>query len=474
MIGEKAEALVRRIRNGREGALAGVLLYIVATLLLMNWLSRPGLRDAPWYPLISALGFAAFLASLLLIYYTPLAGAVRTLLGAVILLVLLPVLGVRNTFLLEVATQVGIFAAMALGLNIVVGFAGLLDLGYVAFYAVGAYLWAIFGSPQANIAFGTNRFPLAPEWFFLFLFLAVGVAAFTGILLGLPVLRLRGDYLAIVTLAFGEVIRVIVNNLDKPINLTNGPQGIRPIQRPPLFFKPWLEAVGIRLDEPVLYGLYFYFLVLLVIGFAVLLARRLEDSWVGRAWTAIREDELAAQAMGIPLVRMKLAAFATGASFAGAMGMIFAAKQYFINPESFTFMESIGILVMVIVGGMGSIPGAIVGATVVTILNLQILKGLSLMLSKLRQAGFVVPLINFPLSQWPTQLEPAKYERLVFGILLILMMILRPQGLIPERRHRMELAEALGKKEEAIEERLPAEAELPPVVAAPEAKPMRD
>lgn len=473
MIVAKAKALVGWIRNGREGVLAGVLLYIVAALLLMNWLSRPGLRDVPWYPLISALGFAAFLASLLLIYYAPLAGAVRTLLGAVILLVLLPVLGVRNTFLLEVATQVGIFAAMALGLNIVVGFAGLLDLGYVAFYAVGAYLWSIFGSPQANIAFGTNRFPLAPEWFFLFLFLAVGVAAFTGILLGLPVLRLRGDYLAIVTLAFGEVIRVIVNNLDKPINLTNGPQGIRPIQRPPLFFKPWLEAVGIRLDEPVLYGLYFYFLVLLVIGFAVLLARRLEDSWVGRAWTAIREDELAAQVMGIPLVRMKLAAFATGASFAGAMGMIFAAKQYFINPESFTFMESIGVLVMVIVGGMGSIPGAIVGATVVTILNLQILKGLSLMLSKLRQAGFVVPLINFPLSQWPTQLEPAKYERLVFGILLILMMILRPQGLIPERRHRMELAEALG-KEEAIEERLPAEAELPPVVAAPEAKPMRD
>lgn len=473
MIGAKAKALVGRIRNGREGALAGVLLYIVAALLLMNWLSQPGLRDAPWYPLISALGFAAFLASLLLIYYVPLAGAVRALLGAVTLLVLLPVLGVRNTFLLEVATQVGIFAAMALGLNIVVGFAGLLDLGYVAFYAVGAYLWAIFGSPQANVAFGTNRFPLAPEWFFVFLFLAVGVAALTGILLGLPVLRLRGDYLAIVTLAFGEVIRVIVNNLDKPINLTNGPQGIRPIQRPPLFFKPWLETVGIRLDEPVLYGLYFYFLVLLVIGFAVLLTRRLEDSWVGRAWTAIREDELAAQVMGIPLVRMKLAAFATGASFAGAMGMIFAAKQYFINPESFTFMESIGILVMVIVGGMGSIPGAIVGATVVTILNLQILKGLSLMLSKLRQAGFVVPLINFPLSQWPTQLEPAKYERLIFGILLILMMILRPQGLIPERRHRMELAEALG-REEAIAERLPVEEELPPVVAAPEAKPMRD
>lgn len=474
MISAKAKAWMERAQNGRLFYLAGILIYILAALLLMNWLTQPGLRDAVWYPLVSALAFAAFLGSLLLIYYAPLAGAVKALLGLAVLLVLLPSLGVRNTFLLEVATQVGIFAAMALGLNIVVGFAGLLDLGYVAFYAVGAYLWAIFGSPQANIAFGTNRFPLEPEWFFVFLFLAVGVAAITGILLGLPVLRVRGDYLAIITLAFGEVIRVIVNNLDKPINLTNGPQGIRPVQRPPLFFKPWLNALGIRLDDPTLYALYFYFLVLLVIGFAIWLARRLENSWVGRAWTAIREDELAAQAMGIPLVRMKLAAFATGASFAGAMGMIFAAKQYFINPESFTFMESIGVLVMVIVGGMGSIPGAIVGATVVTILNLQILKGLSLMLNKLRQAGVVIPLINFPLSQWPTQLEPAKYERLVFGILLILMMILRPQGLIPERRHRMELAEALGREEVAELEQLPAEEELPPVIPAPEAKPARD
>jgi branched-chain amino acid transport system permease protein len=472
MIRAKAVEWIAQIRNGRSIYLVGVLGYIVAALLLMNWLSQPGLRDAVWFPLVSALAFAAFLGSLLVIYYAPLSGALKALLGLAILLVLLPILGVRNTFLLEVATQVGIFAAMALGLNIVVGFAGLLDLGYVAFYAVGAYLWAIFGSPQANIAFGTNRFPLEPEWFFVFLFLAVGVAALTGILLGLPVLRLRGDYLAIVTLAFGEVIRVIVNNLDKPINLTNGPQGIRPVQRPPLFFKPWLHALGIRLDDPTLYALYFYFLVLLVIGFAIWMARRLENSWVGRAWTAIREDELAAQAMGIPLVRMKLAAFATGASFAGAMGMIFAAKQYFINPESFTFMESIGVLVMVIVGGMGSIPGAIVGATVVTILNLQILKGLSLMLNKLRQAGVVIPLINFPLSQWPTQLEPAKYERLVFGILLILMMILRPQGLIPERRHRLELAEAMGREEEP--ERLPVEEELPPVVPAPEVKPARD
>jgi len=192
MIRAKAVEWIAQIRNGRSIYLVGVLGYIVAALLLMNWLSQPGLRDAVWFPLVSALAFAAFLGSLLVIYYAPLSGALKALLGLAILLVLLPLLGVRNTFLLEVATQVGIFAAMALGLNIVVGFAGLLDLGYVAFYAVGAYLWAIFGSPQANIAFGTNRFPLEPEWFFLFLFLAVGVAALTGILLGLPVLRLRG------------------------------------------------------------------------------------------------------------------------------------------------------------------------------------------------------------------------------------------------------------------------------------------
>jgi branched-chain amino acid transport system permease protein len=418
-----------------------VSLYIVVSTLVTLWLSGPNLRQIIGYSLLLAIGFVAFLGSLMVLYYAPLDSRLKLALGLIILVILLPVMGVQNTFLFEVATQVGIFAALALGLNIVVGFAGLLDLGYVAFYAVGAYLWAVVGSNQGNIAFGTDIFPLAPVWFFPFLAIAVGVAAMTGILLGLPVLRLRGDYLAIVTLAFGEVIRVVVNNLDKPINLTNGPQGIRAIQRPPLFFKPVLTALGLTVDDATLYSLYFYFLVLLIVGMAVVITRRLEKSWVGRAWTAIREDELAAQAMGIPLVRMKLAAFAAGASFAGAMGMIFGAKQYFINPESFTFMESIGVLSMVIVGGMGSIPGAIVGATVVTILNLQVLKGLSLLLNQLRGTGAVIPLINYPLAQWPTQLDPAKYERLVFGVLLVIMSILRPQGIIPERRHQLELAE---------------------------------
>jgi branched-chain amino acid transport system permease protein len=179
--------------------------------------------------------------------------------------------------------------------------------------------------------------------------------------------------------------------------------------------------------------------VLIIVGATVLVNRRLEDSHIGRAWEAIREDQTAAQAMGIPLVRMKLLAFACGASFAGAVGVLFSAKQVFINPESFTFMESIGVLAMIILGGMGSIPGAILGATVVTVLNLQVLKGLSLWLNELRNAG--VEILGYSLANLPTQLEPAKYERMVFGLILVLMMIFRPQGILPARRRHRELEE---------------------------------
>jgi branched-chain amino acid transport system permease protein len=338
---------------------------------------------------------------------------------------------------LEIAVQIGIFVALALGLNIVVGFVGLLNLGFVAFFAIGAYLWAIFGSPHANQFIPGELFPLSPNWFFIFLILSIGVGALTGVLLGLPVLRLRGDYLAIVTLGFAEVVRALVNNLDKPINLTNGPRGITPITKPPLFFKPLLELLGVNVADAALYPLYFYFLVLLVVGLIIVVTHRLEHSRVGRAWKAIREDEVAAIAMGVPVVRMKLLGFAVGASFASAVGVLFAAKQVFINPESFTFMESIGVLAMVILGGMGSIPGAVLGATGVTILNLQLLKGLSLWLNSLRQSGAVLslPLLgDLSLANLPVQFEPAKYERMVFGLILILMMIFRPQGILPPKQ----------------------------------------
>jgi branched-chain amino acid transport system permease protein len=387
----------------------------------------------------SVLAFLCFEISLLVLYLLPAPRAVKYFLGGATLIVLMPLLGWANAYYLEIAVQIGIYVALALGLNIVVGFCGLLNLGFVAFYAIGAYFWAIFGSPQANQFISGDFFPLSPNWFFIFLPLSIVLGALTGALLGLPVLRLRGDYLAIVTLGFAEVVRALVNNLDKPINLTNGPRGIAPIVKPPLFFQPWLEFIGIQVAEARLYPFYFYFLVLLFVFAIVIVTRRLEDSRIGRAWKAIREDELAAGAMGIPVVRMKLLGFAVGASFASAVGVLFAAKQVFINPESFTFMESIGVLAMVILGGMGSVPGAILGATGVTILNLQLLKGLSLWLNALRQSGaaLTIPLLgSFSLSQLPVQFEPAKYERMVFGLILILMMIFRPQGVLPPRRNR--------------------------------------
>jgi branched-chain amino acid transport system permease protein len=385
----------------------------------------------------SVLAFLLMEGSLLLIYYAPVGARPKVLLGGLVLIVLLPLLGSANAYYLEIGVQIGIYVALALGLNIVVGFVGLLNLGFVAFYAIGAYLWAIFGSPHANQFIAGGFFPLSPNWFFVFLILSIVVGALTGALLGLPVLRLRGDYLAIVTLGFAEVVRALMNNLDKPINLTNGPRGISPISKPPLFFKPLLEFFGFEIADAKIYPLYFYFLVLAIVFLIILVTRRLENSRVGRAWKAIREDEVAANAMGVPVVRMKLLGFAVGASFASAVGVLFAAKQVFINPESFTFMESIGVLAMVILGGMGSIPGAILGATGVTILNLQLLKGLSLWLNGLRQSGAVLSLPflgSYSLSQIPVQFEPAKYERMVFGLILILMMIFRPQGILPPKQ----------------------------------------
>jgi branched-chain amino acid transport system permease protein len=384
----------------------------------------------------SVLAFLLFEGSLFIIYYLPAPLQLKYYLGGLVLLLLMPFLGFINGYYLEVAIQICIYVALALGLNIVVGFTGLLNLGFVAFYAIGAYLWAIFGSPQANAFLPGGFFPLSAVWFFPFLLFSVVVGALTGTLLGLPVLRLRGDYLAIVTLGFAEVVRALVNNLDKPINITNGPRGIAPIQKPPLFFEPLLKLVGLQIDAAQLYPFYFYFLVLSVVVVIILVTRRLEYSRIGRAWKAIREDEIAAAAMGIPIVRMKLFGFAVGASFASAVGVVFAAKQVFINPESFTFMESIGVLAMVILGGMGSIPGAILGATGVTILNLQLLKGLSLWLNSLRQSGAVlsIPFVgSYSWSQLPAQFEPAKYERMVFGLILIVMMIVRPQGVLPPK-----------------------------------------
>ena len=402
----------------------------------------------------SNIAFVFLITSLFSLYAFKTDNRFKLITAFLLMVVVMPVLGVRNIFYLEIIFQIAVFAALSLGLNIVVGFTGLLVLGYAAFYAVGAYLWAFFGSQQyfaMGYAPGIQptdlQFLLPGDAFYLFLMIGVIVAALVGILIGLPVLRLRGDYLAIVTLGLGEVIRVLANNLDKPINLTNGPQGITPIQRPTMpqfivdsFNGLFSGIVGKQVDEATLYNVMFYLIALVIIVIIVIVTRNLEDSKLGRAWTAIREDETAAIAMGIPLVQLKLTAFAIGASFAGAMGVVMAASRTFVSPESFNFMQSIGVLSMVILGGTGSIPGVILGAATVTILNLQILQGLSLYLSQLRQSDAIIPIINFAWKDLSTQLDPAKYQRLLFGTILILMMIFRPGGLIPTSRRSRELA----------------------------------
>ncbi len=396
------------------------------------------------------------LGSLLLIYYMPQKGWIKLLFGGVMLLIVLPYLGLFNPFLMELGFQIAAFATLALGLNIVVGFAGLLDLGYVAFFAVGAYLWAFFGSQQIwhiDEPPGTftiyPTFPFPAWWFWPFLIAGIIAAAGAGMLLGFPVLRLRGDYLAIVTLGFGEVIRVLANNLDKPINLTNGPQGITPVQRPPLpayftsqeFFNQLSAIAGRPISLNDIYGFFFYFVAIMVLILAIFLARRLDNSKLGRSWTAIREDDVAAVAMGVPLRRTKLTAFAIGAAFSGAMGVIYAANRTFVSPETFSLTASISILVMVILGGLGSIPGVVLGAAIVTLLNIDFLQTLSLQLSSLRQGSGLIPLTNIPWSSLPTQLDPARYQRLFFGLLLVVMMIFRPEGIIPSQRQRLELHE---------------------------------
>ena len=250
-----------------------------------------------------------------------------------------------------------LFAMLALGLNIVVGFAGLLDLGYIAFFAVGAYAYALLASPQFGL-----------HWSFVALLpLGALVAAVFGVLLGAPTLRLRGDYLAIVTLGFGEIIRICLNNLNRPVNITNGPQGITLIDP--------LSAGGVTLSQAhTVAGITFtavhsyYYVFLACAAAAVFISLRLEDSRIGRAWIAIREDELAAAAMGIDTRNVKLLAFAMGATFGGVAGGLFASFQGFISPESFTLLDSIMVLCMVVLGGMGNVGGVVLGALLLTAL----------------------------------------------------------------------------------------------------------
>ena len=376
----------------------------------------------------NSVAFVLFLITLIVIQKMKLPNWIKMMIVVVDLVVVMPIVGLTSGTFARVATMIGIYAILAMGLNIVVGFTGLLNLGYAAFYAVGAYTYAIFASTQANYFMPSGGFPLSGNWFWLFLLIALVVSGFVGFLLGLPVLRLKGDYLAVVTLGFAEIIRLLFNNLNKPINLTNGPMGITPIQPPMLF--------SLKLDKPI----HFYLIVLVLLVITVLVVRNLQNSRIGRAWVAIREDELVARTMGVPVVRMKLLAFTIAAGLAGMMGVVFAAMQSFVDPTSFTFMESIVILCMVILGGTGSIKGVIIGALAVVVLQLQILKDVSNFMTSLSTAG----LLNLP--SW---LNPAKYERLIFGLILVLMCIFRPNGLVPEKRV-LQIKQKLGFKPKAM------------------------
>jgi branched-chain amino acid transport system permease protein len=309
-----------------------------------------------------------------------------------------------------------LYVLLALGLNIVVGFAGLLDLGYIAFYAVGAYVYALLASPQ----FGLHL----PFW--AILPLGALVAAFFGVLLGAPTLKLRGDYLAIVTLGFGEIVRIFLNNLSRPVNITNGPQGITGIDPFALggfdFASPQ-TLLGLNFSGPIKY----YYLLLAVMVLILALNVRLQNSRIGRAWEAVREDETAARAMGINTTHMKLLAFAMGASFGGVAGGMFSAIQGFISPESFVLVESIMVVAMVVLGGMGNIWGVLLGALLLSFVP-EILRWT---VEPVQRALFGRMLV-----------EPEVIRMLIFGLALVLVMLFRPAGLLPSAVRKRELTDA--------------------------------
>ncbi len=299
----------------------------------------------------------------------------------ILLFALIPLFN-KNMYHIDLLVTTGIFVLLALGLNVIVGFAGLLNLGYAAFFAIGAYTYAL-----VNLHWHVSFWPG--------LVISGISAAIFGVLLAFPALRLTGDYLAIVTLGFGEIVRIALNNLDE---ITGGPNGLLGIKHPSL---PAIISFGVN---PVPY----YYLLVILCALTALALARLENSRIGRAWLAMREDELAASCMGVDLILFKLLAFGLGAGIAGIAGCLFAAKQGTISPDSFDFILSVTVLAMIVLGGLGSIRGAILGAFVVTLLP-EMLRGFQM------------------------------YRMFLFGLALILMMLFRPQGLMGDIKHREEL-----------------------------------
>jgi len=352
-----------------------------------------------------------------------------------------PLSNVTNNFILAAA-----YVVMALGLNIVVGFAGLLDLGYVAFYAFGAYSIGWFASDHFSQVNGekgihvlagdfASKLPGIHLNFLLILVVAVVITGFAGMLIGLPTLRLRGDYIAIVTLAFGEIIYRFAINGDEitfgeGYKLTNGRQAISPIDS--------IDLPGIAGFDSAFSLRPFYWFCLVLVALVLLVNFRLRDSRLGRAWIAIREDEVAAASMGVPLVKTKLMAYATGAAFGGMSGAFLGSYLTSVNANNFQFGFSIFILAMIILGGLGSIWGVAIGAIMLSFLNTYFIPDVFNAVPRKLGLDFDLTILNFG----------------IFGFLILLVMVLRPQGILPERRRALELTEGVGAGD-AIEVRVP-------------------
>jgi branched-chain amino acid transport system permease protein len=371
-----------------------------------------------------------------------------------------------STALVSQAGHAGTFVLLAIGLNVVVGFAGLLDLGYAAFFAIGAYTYALFASAQLGSSPLHHSYHL-PFW--LMLFVGMFVAAAAGAVLGFPTLRLRGDYLAIVTLGFGEIVPQLSYNLPQ---WTGGINAIGGIDQPSLPFwmtGPWAGANSIALIQnstcraiwssafapcfsfsfdPIA----FYVLVVILIIGAVILVGNLHRSRLGRAWMAIREDEVAAAAMGINTVTTKLLAFAIGASFSGFAGAYYGASFGLVSPDQFLFIVSVTVLVMVVLGGMGNITGVIVGALVIYFVLNSLLPSLPPAVESLANSVGLGSL-NAQKGDWPgLAQETQRVQFLIYGLILVLMMLLRPQGIFPSRVREQELKHAAVQEEEAAVE----------------------
>jgi branched-chain amino acid transport system permease protein len=430
LVASLVEAFILRPLSGRpalplqEALLYGVggLVLAIASATLMaaiQGLANPRQRQATWVTLV-------------------------------FILLLFPFVDViARTGWIATVIQIQIFAMLALGLNIPVGYAGLLDLGYAAFFAIGAYTTGMLSSPHLGI-----------EWnFWIVIWIAAAVAAVAGVILGAPTLPLRGDYLAIVTLGFGEIVPIVFRNLtevklvepisslfatllnkpelaicllgcDQPFNLTNGETGINPIGRPSL---PGVGTFGTDAFP-------WYYLVLALVALSIFMISRLRDSRLGRAWTAIREDELAASAMGVNRVNVKLLAFAMGATFSGFAGAFYASYITAIFPSVFDFSVSVIILCMVILGGLGNMSGVLLGCVIIMAADRLYLPKLAEVLKGLLNTSVLPNISNPALRDFiAISVDPIQMRLFLFGLVLVVMMIVRPEGLVPSARRKAEL-----------------------------------